>query len=144
MKQANRRMRRRRNSGQTVVEFALVLPVLLALVMGIMEFGWLGKNSLQLANAAREGARKASLGHTTASVRSGITARSSPLAVTTTIDYTIDNTNYVTLTDSGGVNVAPKGSLIRVKVTSRHQPLTGILPFLWRRDLVASAQFGRE
>jgi Flp pilus assembly protein TadG len=49
----------RRNRGQSVVEFALVLPLLLLLVFGITEFGraWLTQNIL--TSAAREGARLA-------------------------------------------------------------------------------------
>jgi len=52
---------RGRRSGQTVVEFALVLPVLLLILLGIMEFGriWMTQNAI--TNAAREGARKAVL-----------------------------------------------------------------------------------
>jgi len=49
----------RDSRGQSVVEFALVLPLLLVLVFGITEFGraWLTMNVL--TSAAREGARLA-------------------------------------------------------------------------------------
>jgi Flp pilus assembly protein TadG len=43
--------------GQALVEFALVLPALLLLMLGIMEFGRAVYASNALANAAREGAR---------------------------------------------------------------------------------------
>jgi Flp pilus assembly protein TadG len=43
--------------GQSLVEFALVLPLLLLLLLGIMEFGLMFSNKLTLVNAAREGAR---------------------------------------------------------------------------------------
>ena len=42
-----------------MVEFALVLPLLLALLCGIIDFGWLYYNQITLNNAAREGARYA-------------------------------------------------------------------------------------
>ena len=45
--------------GQALVEFALVLPLLLALLCGIVDFGWLYYNQITLNNAAREGARYA-------------------------------------------------------------------------------------
>jgi len=45
--------------GQAMVEFALVLPLLLALLCGIIDFGWLYYNQITLNNAAREGARYA-------------------------------------------------------------------------------------
>lgn len=43
--------------GQSLVEYALVLPILLLLLLGIMEFGILVFNYNTIANAAREGAR---------------------------------------------------------------------------------------
>lgn len=43
--------------GQALVEFALVLPLLLALLCAIIDFGWLYYNQITLNNAAREGAR---------------------------------------------------------------------------------------
>ena len=45
--------------GQSIVEFALVLPILLILLCGIIDFGWLYYNQITLNNAAREGARYA-------------------------------------------------------------------------------------
>ena len=49
----------RSEKGQAMVEFALVLPLLLALLCGIVDFGWLYYNQITLNNAAREGARYA-------------------------------------------------------------------------------------
>jgi len=50
------------NRGQSLVEFALVIPILLLLMVGIMEFsrGWMTQNIL--TGAAREGARAAAVG----------------------------------------------------------------------------------
>ena len=50
---------KKREEGQAMVEFALVLPVLLILLCGIIDFGWLYYNQITLNNAAREGARYA-------------------------------------------------------------------------------------
>jgi Flp pilus assembly protein TadG len=51
--------------GQALVEFALILPLLMVLLFGIVEFGraWNGKQVL--TDAAREGARLAVLGNPT-------------------------------------------------------------------------------
>lgn len=49
----------KKEEGQALVEFALVLPLLLLLVCGIIDFGWLFYNQLSLQNACREGARYA-------------------------------------------------------------------------------------
>jgi len=43
--------------GQSLVEFALVLPVLLMFLLGIIEFGWLFNAQISMTSAAREGAR---------------------------------------------------------------------------------------
>ena len=50
---------RKEEDGQSLVEFALVLPILLMLLCGIIDFGWLYYNQITLNNAAREGARYA-------------------------------------------------------------------------------------
>ena len=49
--------------GQSLVEFAIALPVLLAIVIGIFEFGMAWNQRQVITNAAREGARVAVLGN---------------------------------------------------------------------------------
>lgn len=51
--------RRSRPDGQSLVEFALVLPILLLIFMGILDFGRAVFAYNSLSNAAREGARVA-------------------------------------------------------------------------------------
>lgn len=43
--------------GQSLVEFALILPVLIILIFGMIEFGWLLNAKITLNSAVREGAR---------------------------------------------------------------------------------------
>jgi Flp pilus assembly protein TadG len=59
-----RRERRRRQEGQALVEFALVLPFLLMIVLGIIQFGILFHNYLTLTDAVRAGARQAAVNRT--------------------------------------------------------------------------------
>ncbi|MET3719023.1 TadE/TadG family type IV pilus assembly protein [Arthrobacter sp. UYEF21] len=47
----------RRESGAVAVEFALVAPLLLALVAGIVEFSFVYNTQISLSQAAREAAR---------------------------------------------------------------------------------------
>jgi len=54
--------RRRTDEGAAAVEFALLLPILLLLVFGIVDFSRLLNAQLNLTEAAREGARAESLG----------------------------------------------------------------------------------
>jgi len=44
-------------SGQSIVELAVTLPLILTLLCGICEFGWVGSNVLTLQNITREGVR---------------------------------------------------------------------------------------
>jgi hypothetical protein len=48
---------RRKTRAQATVEFALVAPLLFALALGIMEFGWLFRSHMTVHFATREGAR---------------------------------------------------------------------------------------
>jgi len=48
-------------SGQAMVEFALVLPIFLLLVIGVIEFGRAWNLAQTLTDAAREGARRAAV-----------------------------------------------------------------------------------
>jgi Flp pilus assembly protein TadG len=69
---------RRSESGAEVIEFALTLPILLLVVLGIIEFGFVFQQYEVVTNAAREGARMASLttyGPTAAARISNATAR---------------------------------------------------------------------
>lgn len=48
--------------GQSLVEFALVLPVFIVILFGIMEFGRIWETVNVMTSAAREGARIAAIG----------------------------------------------------------------------------------
>src|SRR5690606_13312915 len=47
--------------GATLIEFALILPLLLLLILGIVEFGWLFGQYNDVRHGAREGARFAAV-----------------------------------------------------------------------------------
>jgi Flp pilus assembly protein TadG len=51
----------RDEQGQTMTEFALVLPVLALLLFGVIQFGILFNNYVTLTDAVRAGARKAAV-----------------------------------------------------------------------------------
>jgi len=59
--------------GAELVEFAIVLPVLLLITMGIVDFGFMFQRYVVLTNAAMEGARVAVLpGYTTPDVQARV------------------------------------------------------------------------
>jgi hypothetical protein len=53
------RLTKRPERGAALVEMAMVIPLFLVLVFGIMEAGWLFSQLTETRNAAREGARLA-------------------------------------------------------------------------------------
>ncbi|HAV90985.1 MAG TPA: hypothetical protein DCW44_06910 [Eubacterium sp.] len=58
-------------SGQDIVEFALVLPILALLLFGIIDYGWIFYNQARVGNAAREGARFAVMNYKKAEALKG-------------------------------------------------------------------------
>ena len=62
----SRRRSIREQKGQTMVEFALVMPVLFLVLFGIIQFGALYNDYITLTDAARVGARKAAVSRQTA------------------------------------------------------------------------------
>lgn len=66
---------RKNNSerGQGIVEFTLVLPVLLILLIGVAEMGYALRNYILVVNACREGARLAARGEDTSEIFTQVT-----------------------------------------------------------------------
>lgn len=68
-------LRARRCRAAAVVEMAIVTPVLLTMLFGIIEYGWVFTIKQSLTNAAREGCRVASMqGSTDAQVTGAVRA----------------------------------------------------------------------
>lgn len=65
--------------GQSLVETALVLPIIVLILMGIIDFGLLFNNYLVLNNASREAARIAAVGSTDANIITSISNMTSTL-----------------------------------------------------------------
>ena len=55
-----RRVRRTASSGQAMVEFAIIVPLFMILLLGVLEFGFIFANHQGLEYATREGARTGS------------------------------------------------------------------------------------
>jgi Flp pilus assembly protein TadG len=75
-----------RDRGSVAVEFALVVPVLLLIVFGLIDFGRALNAQISLTGAAREGARLAALGYSDAAIQARVTAAAPSLnGVTATV-----------------------------------------------------------
>lgn len=79
------RLSRQRDRGAAAVEFALVLPMLLLVVFGLIDFGRMLNAQITLTEAAREGARAEALG---SEVQPRIDAASAGLGPTKTVTWT--------------------------------------------------------
>jgi Flp pilus assembly protein TadG len=139
----------RQHRGTSIIEFALVVPVLLAVMIAILEAAWLARTHLNIANATREGARSASLGRPVATIRTRVINAAYPITVSSAnvaLTYSTDNgaTYPYTLGDSGTQNNASGGSLVRVTVTQPHRSLTGFFPFMRNRTVTMRVTMRRE
>jgi Flp pilus assembly protein TadG len=68
------RGRRRTERGSAAVEFALLLPILLVLLVALVQVGVLARDTLVLVQASRAGAREAAVQGSDAAVRDAVRA----------------------------------------------------------------------
>jgi Flp pilus assembly protein TadG len=106
-----------RKSGQSLVEFALVIPLLLLVIMGIFDLGWAIYAQNIISNAAAEGARSGIILSTTdADIQSRIRASTPGL------------TNLqVTISPTGPRTADQFGTPITVTVVYTYHPITPII-----------------
>lgn len=70
---------RNNEKGAAIVEFALILPFLLLLVFGIVQFGFIFNGQITLTSAVREGARFSVVGNTETDVKQKVIDSSTAL-----------------------------------------------------------------
>ncbi|MET3963572.1 Flp pilus assembly protein TadG [Marmoricola sp. OAE513] len=127
---SEKQRRSRDQRGSAALEFALIVPILVMVVFGIVDFGWAINRDTAVNNAAREGAREGSLNPDSASVvavvRRSLSAvepvgtTPSKIAVSVTCRKPDNSvcTNFATDAVSGGTVV--------VKVTLSHSWITPV------------------
>ncbi len=127
-------MNRNRRRGQGLVEFALVVPILLLLVLGVVELGraWMTKNIM--TGAAREAARVYVVpdgGQATADARAKEVLASGGI--------TMSPSDNVSFTDNGAY------STCTVTITHNFQAIFGgFIPGLDNMALVSTTSMRRE
>jgi Flp pilus assembly protein TadG len=114
--------------GQAIVEFVIVLPLLVLLLLGIAQFGLAFHNYLSITDATRVGARAAAVKRT-----AGACA-----AATTAIQNTVSAKQWTAIssriTCTAGTNTGDP-----VKVTVKYPYRIGLPGFSASGDLTASA-----
>lgn len=117
-----------------MVEFALVVPMLLLILFGIMEAGWFFAQQVEVNNAAREGGRLAvvdypgpSLGDSTAIV-AAVCSRASLSADRASVSLAYD----------------PVGDTATVTVTQTYDSLTGFIPVFDGKNITSTVVMRSE
>jgi Flp pilus assembly protein TadG len=129
-------VRRHRGRGQSLVEFALVLPIFLLMLMGIVDAGRLIYTYNTVSNAARDGARVAIVNQSTTGTNTcdttSATAYPVGCAVASGLVLNIDPTTDVSVqynddTDTTPCSPVAIGCIAVVTVTGTYQPLTPLI-----------------
>lgn len=101
--------------GAAAVEFAILLPLLLLLVLGTIEFGRAYNVQLTLTNAAREGVRVMAIGNDPTA------ARDATKSAAASVSTTIPNSDIVLSTE-----VCTAGAQVTLTVNYTLSTITGI------------------
>lgn len=114
--------RDRSEKGASLVEFALVAPLLILLLFGIVEFGWVFAQNLEVKHIAREVGRIATVGDPDTVINSRACSG------------TIADVTSVSMSPSS----AAAGDAVTVTVTASVQQITGL--FGWVFDGVGDLE----
>lgn len=106
---------KRNTEGQSLVEFALVLPILMALILGMIEFGWILNGKITLTSSAREGARVAIIYESAAQASS---------AVQSAVNKSAESSSLTGVTTVTVFNDATKSAI--VSVDAKITPIVGL------------------
>ena len=109
------------SSGQEIVEYALILPILLALLLGIMDLGLAVFNYNTLSNAAREAARTGIV------TRNELSILTAGLRLTAATPLTRTNFTVRWLDEDDATVSSDVAVKVRVTVARDYRLVTGLL-----------------
>ena len=122
-----RRKMRSRERGAEAVEFALVVPIFILLVFGVVDFGWMINNDTIVNNASFEGARVGTFDAVSTNITADVT--NGVLAYAGTLDSSKIHT-FVTCLNADGTAcsslVSASGGKVTVTVTYQHSWITPV------------------
>jgi len=96
-----------RDRGAAAVEMALVLPLLLVMVIGIIDFSRIFNGQIQLSQAAREGARIAALGAPAGFSTTDVSTRTNAALTNPALQGGVAVTTTVDVVNISGATVTP-------------------------------------
>jgi Flp pilus assembly protein TadG len=128
MRAESKRARRGRGRrGAAAVEFALILPVLMTLILGCIDFGRFAYSYVAVANAARAGGVSAMMNNFTATTKSTWTTNVATAAKAEMNSQTGYNPANLTVTTTTSQDA---NGLIRAQVTASY-PFNTIVRWNW-------------
>jgi len=132
--------------GSSMVEFALVVPLFILLLFGIIEFGWLLAQHLDVRHGAREASRVAAVNYSSSTPTATGATQSQQIrdAVCSRMDFSEQATVSMSLKDADGA-AATKGRIAVVTVSSTPEQITGLFgPVIDTIDLDSTVEFRLE
>ncbi|NLJ31875.1 MAG: pilus assembly protein [Clostridiales bacterium] len=133
-------MRRENEKGQAMVEFALVLPILILLVCGIIDFGWIYSNQITVTNACREAARYSSV-HLMDNDGGDISGVEDDARALVSQFAPMLESPTVTFEDPDNTSITSDSDTVKVTVSAQVPVLTGITStFLGGNEVKVSAE----
>ena len=127
--------------GAALVEFGIVAPMLLLLLFGIVEFGLLFGQKLDVSQGAREGARLASVNYQENAGSTGAT-QTSEIVATVCSRMEVASDTSISIDVSGGTAV---GDILTLRVEATAQPVTGVFdPWLATRVIMSDVEVRLE
>lgn len=106
----------KKEKGQSVVETAIILPVLLLILTGIIDFGMLLSDYMLIVNASREGARYAAVGYSDTRIEEIVGG------LTGTLD-----SSKMTISVYPAESLRKKGDEVEVKICYDHSLFTPLV-----------------
>ena len=126
-----RNHRCRRDDGAVLVEFAIIAPLLFAILFGIIEFGWGYAQYLDARHGAREGARLAAVDYSDPTISPPSTGATQTQQILEEVCERMGgdvNSAMVTLAYDNTANT-DLGDRASINVTAELDTLTGFLDF---------------
>lgn len=115
--------------GQALIEFAIIMPILLMFVMGILQFGMMLNSYLTIENASREGARAGIIGSSDIEIRDLIIVTSPSL-----------NPENLTVTITPDEASRKSGDTLTVNVTYSYKLIVPIISSFFNDGVVLRGQ----
>lgn len=102
---------RRKEQGQAIVEMALILPIILMLVFGIVEFGRILQTYMVVTDLSREGARAGAVGKSDAQIVTVVDNNATAAGLDT------GNPDYIVTITPSSLGPRARGSSVMVQVS---------------------------